>query len=612
MAGQAYLIQGKLTSRVLGRRLEDVKVMAYRPLGVSSMQNLGLCSVKSDGKFVLKFKYGTVGSPPVEVHIMAVPAEIERFGVLKINQTAFGTYVPKESIAAGEWRDTGGVYEIKTSMEIAPKVWSIWDWLCEEFTIIGNVVKLEGEVHLPVPYASVRATDIDGTRSGGSIGMADTDEAGNFTISFRRLNFFVDYAALSLRPRRYGIESWPDVIFHIVQKVGGAKTIIYEEERDEVRPNSMWDVPRRILHVTLVTEKGVVNDEVYPPIPAGENFLFHGIGLVKPHSLSDGYATTGPAEDLPNRKDCPFGSTLHIKGQFDTTVVSPPKYYQVLFAKWSGAAVPVEADFSPILHESWTVSKYDSLTGDWTPKIIEPESGIVAGEKVYEIPDYMDITQTTKTRLISWRTHRKDAGIARYPDGKYDVLIKAWDAAGNPVVLNAARPENNRLTVVLDNARPTALLKKLGPHDILRTDEMMPYTPTCPVFSKTLGTLNVEFDAIDEQEHFLKYQLSFITGHNFYVDRMLKVYDGKFMLNERFKVTRIHKQIGTGIEFTVHPADDIQPPGGFPSEIVPWSVASPDAVRCAYQVRLSVWSRTINGYGYIHYAEDTMHFSLEP
>ncbi len=612
MAGQAYLIQGKITTPTIGRSLDELKVVAYRPLGLSTMQTFGSCSVTADGQFTLKFEYGAVGSPPIDVYIMPIPEEIERLGVFRINQSAMGIYFPNIRIAAADWLHTHGVYEIKKSIVIPNYIWGRWDWLSEEFTIFGRVVKAEGDVVLPVPHAYVTAADVDSPRSGGAMGSDETDEAGNFTITFRRINFFINYAVYIPSVRRYGAENWPDIIFSIVQKIGGVKTSIYEEGLADARPLSMWDEPARILHVTLTTEVGVTNDEEYPPIPPGENFLCHGIGLVQPHSLTDGYANTGPTDDLPNLKDCPFGSTLHIKGQFDTTGPTPPRYYQVLFAKWNGSTAPGLDDFSPILHEAWTVSKYEPGTGIWNPIVIESQSGVVTDEKVYEIPDYLDIAQTNKTRLISWQTHRKDAGIPRYPDGKYELLIKAWDSAGNPVDLNPSNPENNRLTVVVDNSWPTALLRRLGPFDILRTDEMMPYTPTCPVFSKGMDFLNVEFDAIDEQDHFLKYELSFITGHNFYVDRIRKDYDGKSGTNERFNVTRIHKQVGTGTEFVTYPPDDIKLPGGFPGEVYAWDVGSPDAVRCAYQVRLSIWDRAINGYGYIHHAEDTMHFSLEP
>ena len=59
----------------------------------------------------------------------------------------------------------------------------------------------------------------------------------------------------------------------MVQVINGVKTSIYKETADDARPQSMWDTPHRILYVTLISEKGITNDEIYPPIP--ENFLFH-------------------------------------------------------------------------------------------------------------------------------------------------------------------------------------------------------------------------------------------------------------------------------------------------------------------------------------------------
>ncbi len=93
---------------------------------------------------------------------------------------------------------------------------------------------------------------------------------------------------------------------------------------------------------------------------------------------------------------------------------------------------------------------------------------------------------------------------------------------------------------------------------------------------------------------------------------MLKVYDGIAGLKERFKVTEYHRVVGSPAPTAFPRPDDLKDPGGFPSEIYYWNIGSPDVVKCAYQVRLGVWDRAINGYGYIHYAEDTMHFSIEP
>lgn len=614
MASAKYSIKGNLSTALTGAKLEDLMVEAYKFLGTSSMQTFGSCSVAASGDFKLEFE----GPPgPVDIHIMPIPKVIETFGVFNVERSVPGLFFPRTHIAAGDWVLSGGVYTKSVTINIPNYVWWGWEWLSEEFTVVGQVVKKVDEVYLPLPFVWVSAADADIPLAyGAGVGGAQADEGGNFIITFRRVNFFLDYANYFPPVERYGVEIWPDLIFHVTQVIGGVKTSIYSETEHDARPKSEWNVPYRMLYVTLVTEEGITHDEDYVPLPSGDNFLFHGIGMVDPHSITDGYATTGPGDDLRNKKNCPFGSSLHVKGQFDTTISKPPKYYQVLYAQWSGSTSPNLSEFQPILNESWTVSKYDAGTGDWKPLVVEPISGVIAGEKVYEIPDYLDITLTKKTRLITWTTHRKDTGVRRYPDGKYDLLIKAWDASGKPVDLNPSHPKDNRLTVVIDNTWPKALLKIIGTHDILRTDEMHPYTPVCPVFSKTDtalgGSLNVAFDATDENDHFLQYRLSFITGHNFYVDEFVKRYDGDSGSDEVFKCTRKHTQIGTGTVTTTHPPDDLRPPGGFNDEVVNWDISSPDAVRCAYQVRLDVWDRTINGYGYIHHAQDTMHFSLEP
>jgi hypothetical protein len=154
----------------------------------------------------------------------------------------------------------------------------------------------------------------------------------------------------------------------------------------------------------------------------------------------------------------------------------------------------------------------------------------------------------------------------------------------------------------------------IGVHDILRTDEMLPYTPVCPVFSKGKDgpSLAIAFDATDATEHFLSYKLSLITGHNFQVDSFIKRYTGKVGTEESFTVRCYHHVIGSpNPTLTLYP-DETKTPGGFPAESVDWNIGSPDVVKCAYQARLVVWDRTINGYENIHRSVDTLHFSIEP
>jgi hypothetical protein len=602
-----YRITGKLTTPLAGASMADLRMCAYKFLSSSSMQTFGTCDVNADGSFTLEYDYPSPG--PMEVDIMPIPREIENyFGVFNIERSIPGLLFPHVHIAPGNWRLSGGVYTRKVSITIPASIWKRWAWLAEEFTVIGWVKKRVGEAYLPVPHAYVMGADVDlPLPYGEGVYGGETDQWGYFSFSFPRVVFFIDHAVYNPALQRYGTESWPNLIFHITQVIGGMKTIIYEEDETDARPMAMWDIPSRTLTVTLITEEGITNDEIAIPFPPGCDFLFHGIGAVQPHSITDGYATTTAADDIPGLRDSPFGATLHINGQFEVTGATPPRYYRVLYAPWNGGSAPSASDFQPILHESWTVSRFNDATRSWDPEVVEPESDAIPGIKVYEIPDYLDITLTSKTRLISWTTTRQDNGVPRYPDGKYDLLIEAYDASGNPVALNAPDPDLNRLTVMIDNSWPEALLRVIKTFDILRTDEMMPYTPVCPVFSKVAGALPVTFDATDEEGHLLNYSLSFITGHNVYMDQFLCFYTGKTGANENFVRNSYHK--GTLVSTTVLPA---RPPGGFAGETITWDITDPDVVKCAYQIRLGVTARTINGYGYIHYAEDTMHISVEP
>lgn len=601
-----YRITGTLTTPFAGADLADLRMYAYKFLDSSTMQTYGTCDVNADGSFTLEFEGLSPG--PMEVAIMPIPREIENFGVFNIERSVPGLYFPHIHIAPGDWRPSRGVYMRRVNITIPVSIWKRWAWLSEEFTVIGWVKKKVGEVLLPVPHAYVWGAEVDlPLPYGGDVGSNETDQWGYFSFSFPRVEFFINHAVYDPGLQRYGTESWPNMIFHITQIIGGQKMQIYGEDELDARPYAMWDVPSRTLTVTLITEEGITNDEITIPFPPGCDFLFHGIGVVQPHSLTNGYATTTAADGFAGLMDSPFGATLDVNGQFDVTLATPPKYYRVLYAPWNGGAAPSASEFQPILHESWTVSRFNDATHNWDPEVIEAKSDVIPGIRVYEIPDYLDITLTGKTRLISWTTTRQDNGISRYPDGKYDLLIEAYDASGNPVALNAADPDLNRLTVMIDNSWPEALLRVIKTFDILRTDEMMPYTPVCPVFSKAAGALPVTFDATDENGHLLYYVVSFITGHNVYIDQVSCSYVGKTGVNEDFIRIWYHK--GTLVSTTILPA---RPPGGFEGETITWDITDPDVVKCAYQIRLGVADRTINGYGYIHYAEDTMHISIEP
>jgi hypothetical protein len=602
-----YRIIGKLKTPLAGASMADLRMWAYKFTSSSSMSGFGKCDVNADGSFTLEYDYSAPG--PMEVDIMPIPREIEDyFGVFNIGRSIPGLLFPQVHIAPGDWKLSGGVYTRKVSIAIPISIWKRWAWLAEEFTIIGWVKKKVGEVYLPVPHAYVSGADVDlPLPYGEGVYGSETDKWGYFSFSFPRVVFFIDHAVFNPGLQRYGTESWPNMIFSITQVIGGQKTQIYMEDELDARPYAMWDVPSRTLTVTLITDEGITNDEITIPFPPGCDFLFHGIGVVQPHSITDGYATTTAADGFPGLLDSPFGATLDVNGQFDVTIATPPKYYRVLYAPWNGGIAPSASDFLPILHESWTVSRFNETTHNWDPEVIEPKSDVIPGIRVYEIPDYLDITLTSKTRLISWTTTRQDNGIPRYPDGKYDLLVEAYDASGTPVALNAADPDLNRLTVMIDNRWPVALLRAIKTFDILRTDEMMPYTPICPVFSKADGVLPITFDATDENGHLLYYILSFITGHNVYMDQCICAYAGTTGANENFVMNRYHR--GTLASTMLLPA---RPPGGFASETITWDITNPDVVKCAYQIRLDVADRTINGYGYIHYTEDTMHISIEP
>jgi hypothetical protein len=237
------------------------------------------------------------------------------------------------------------------------------------------------------------------------------------------------------------------------------------------------------------------------------------------------------------------------------------------------------------LDEAWPIAQ--KIAGNWMTTTKSSVSLPTVGDGCYPIPDYTDIFTTSKEILIRWRTHRKDLGAPRYPDGKYSLMVKAFNGDGTAVSLPVGG--TTQLIVRVDNTWPEASIKE----DI---DLLNSTVPLCPdpkpsgmvcdnpevcgiIYIESGKKVRVKFDAYDDQEHFRSYRLTYRTGH---------------------KVTG---NIASK-QFTGPPREDY----GFTNETVDWDITG--LSQCGYEVRLAVWDRTINGYHHIHWTEDYIHLIL--
>jgi hypothetical protein len=577
-----FTIRGRLAAAEGSRNLGGLKVIATL---AHTKQRLGEVTTGPDGSFTLEFRW----HEPVDVEIAVAPDVDE--AVMRTIPKASRTFSKEEWVKKSPY-----TLEIDDWI-IAQPIWKLWDEVCKTYTVFGMVVKGVPDPHnpgtylelIPIPDATVHIYDVNPSwfwilppgHTRRELGTATTDVNGLFVFTFEWC-YTIPYIHLWWWPSFP--DTKPDLLFEVTQTVNGTKVSIYDEDP---ATETRWDINNLPpLGVTLIVEEDVVLPDD-PISPISDDFEFHGIGRVLVSQInSEGYASTAGAGDVVGAHDSPFGSTLDIKGQFNNAHAG--KFYQVLYARWADDTTPPTAgDFGPMLDESWPIAQ--KVGTNWVTVMRSPVSLPGAGEGCYQIPDYTDLYTTSKEILIRWTTYRKDVGAPRYPDGKYTLKIKAFNADGSDLPLPAGGTDE--IIVRIDNSWPVASLQ--GTFSIVGGT-----LPLCPnpkpagmicdspqvcgiVYIEPGKQVRIGFDAYDNQDHFRNYQLSYRTGHGVAVAIP-----------------------GGSKQFIGPPRED----HGFIGESVDWSIAG--LAQCGYEVRLVVWDRTINGYHHIHWSEDFVHVIL--
>lgn len=585
---EKFHIAGKVKTEEEGESIAGLKVMAYV---TGTKKQLGSAITDSDGTYKIEFEH----DKPVDVNISVCPDVDEK--VLKIIPKA-KHFIPKDA-----WVKRRPYHVEKVDVSITPPIWKLWETICKKYTIFGMVVKGIPDPDnpgsylnlIPIPDATVHIYDVDPSwfpkpsmppwppmfrhYYEHEIGTTTTDENGLFVFDFDWC-----YSSPHIHPwwRSPFPDTKPDILFKVTQTVNSVEVPFYEEDPSQTR----WNIEQLPLGVTLIVEGEVILPDD-PMTPITGDFEFHGIGRVLISQIdSEGYADTSGTGDVVGARDSPFGSTIDVKGQFNNSL--PGKYYQVLYAKWENDTTPPNpGDFTPILDEVWPVAQ--KIGDNWVTVYKSPVELPVAGGGCYEIPDYTDLYLTSKEILIRWATHRKDLGAPRYPNGKYSLMIKVFNADGTQGL--GTQPINTFI-VRVDNTWPVAKIKedisiiggtvKNCDNPILSPGEICDSPEVCGIIYLESGKqLRVKFDAYDEQNHFRNYKLTYRTGHGSEVN------------------------IPNGSKyFTGPPRKDY----GFTNETVDWNIGGLD--QCGYEIRLRVWDRTINGYYHIHWREDFIHIVL--
>jgi len=284
--------------------------------------------------------------------------------------------------------------------------------------------------------------------------------------------------------------------------------------------------------------------------------VFTGVGLIPWSEIADGYATTDPAYRF-SVVDAPFGGILDIFGNFDHLRTAQVAKYKVLYAKWTNESTPPSTSDFQELSQAWSNYKWDPLKGKY---VLYPVG--LDNRGYYIIPPetedwYLD------DLLIQWDTRS-------FADGKYTLKLKACQASEGNVELDS---KFNTLVLMIDNTQPDIAISNIY-HNGAEVD-------SCSIveMSSLSDPLSFKIKAWDNELHLRQYSLTAHYGDNSSVQ----------IFQEKYVPVASNKWGGVGsrtVSFDKWP------------------------ISCAYQIRLSATTRTIDGYKYLHRKEYSKHLTL--
>ena len=278
--------------------------------------------------------------------------------------------------------------------------------------------------------------------------------------------------------------------------------------------------------------------------PTGPIFL--GIGHVPADRITGGYAdTTGDPEYFYQVKDCPFGGTLSLLLNHTRAFSDGARYYKL------------EVDGAEP-RQSFTDLKWSTSNNRFNSQAVNPTSS-----------GYYRVRRPGELWYNHWLAYRLNtAGLT---NGMHTLTFRLFATASSSSPLGSFS-----LDVRIDNTLPEATIDNILHRLPGGSDEDI---NTCGIVTTETDQFRFRITARDTEGHLRSWSLRALWGDN----RSATVDSESYVPNPG--------RNWVGLNNALVPAS-------------PWAATvagDPTSRRCAHTFQLSVWDRTINGYGYIHH-----------
>lgn len=435
--------------------------------------------------------------------------------------------------------------------------------------------ELRGFAYVPEFASPARLQRIDLNTGSQFTVVGDLDRAiGLVTTADARFAYVSEQVAGGGRIRRIDLQSGSKT-----EVIGGLSSPFYLEwsdagesgllftERDPANRVSLLDLSEAVpvvRHIADVPSRPssvvvanpfrlyVCSDEVISRLdteasvftPAGPVIL--GIGHVPADRIVAGYAdTTADPTYFYQVKDAPFGGTLPIMLNHTRAYADGARYYKL----------EVDGD-EP--RQSFTDYKWSSSNNRFNAENVNPTAS-----------GYYRVRRPGELWYNHWLGYRLNtAGLS---NGLHAITIRLHGSANAASLLGSFS-----LTVRIDNTLPEAVIEEIL-H--VQPDSSLVAVGTCGIVDEGTDQFRFRITARDTEGHLRNWRLYALWGDN----KSGQIGSDTYVPNP--------SRSWTGVNSGLVPA-------------TPWAATvagDPTSRRCAHTFVLSVWDRTINGYGYLHH-----------